>query len=76
MTAAPIRELLRTMPFVPFDLHLGNGKIVHVQHPDFASLQPAGRILIVWRPDSEGFEIIDLLLVNNMTVEPKNQAAV
>ena len=76
MTSAPIRELVRTLPFVPFDLHLANGKIMHVQHPDFASVQPAGRVLIVWRPDGEGFEIIDLLLVNNITVEPKNQAAV
>ena len=74
MTAAPIRELLRTMPFVPFDLHLANGKIVHVQHPDFASLEPVGRTLIVWRHNGEGFEMIDLLLVNDVTVVRSDQA--
>ena len=73
MTAAPIRELLRTMPYVPFDLHLANGQVVHVQHPDFASLPPAGRLLIVWRPDCEGFQMIDLLLVNNIVVETTKQ---
>ena len=74
MTAAPIRELLRNMPFVPFDLHLANGKVVHVQHPDFASLEPAGRVLIVWRQNGEGFEMIDTLLVNNVTVVRSDQA--
>ena len=75
MTAAPIRELLRNMPFVPFDLHLANGKVVRVQHPDFATLQPAGRIMIVWRQNGEDFEIIDLLLVNNVAVELGNKAS-
>ena len=73
MTAAPIRELLRTLPFVPFDLHLANDQIIHVQHPDFVSLQPAGRILIAYGPDGEGFQIIDMLLVNNIVVEPAKQ---
>jgi hypothetical protein len=75
MTAGPVPELLRAMPFVRFELHLANGKVVRVNHPDFASLQPSGRILIVWRESDEGFDIIDLLLVNNVTVAPPPQAA-
>lgn len=68
MKTDPIRELLRTMPFVPFDLHLANGKVIHIQHPDFASLEPGGRVMIVWKQSGGGFELIDVLLVNSVSV--------
>ncbi len=70
MTADPIRQLLREMPFVPFDLHLANGKAIHIHHPDFASLGPGGRVMIVWAPTGDGFDLIDVLLVNNVSVPP------
>jgi hypothetical protein len=30
-----IRDLMRTMPFKPFRLHLADGKSLRVPHPDF-----------------------------------------
>ncbi len=36
MTASAIRELLYDRPFVPFRIHMGNGRIVEVRHPEMA----------------------------------------
>lgn len=35
MTLREIEDALNATPFVPFDIHLDNGKIVQVPHHDF-----------------------------------------
>jgi hypothetical protein len=35
MIVKEIEDALNATPFVPFDIHLDNGKVVHVPHPDF-----------------------------------------
>ncbi len=75
MTADRLRKLLRAVPFVPFDISLANGKIVHLPHPDFAALDPKGRILLAWYPDGVDFEIIDVALITNLSVKVPASAA-
>ena len=36
MTADAIREVLYDRPFVPFRIHMGNGRMVEVKHPEMA----------------------------------------
>lgn len=36
MTASALRELLYDQPFMPFLVHMGNGRSVEVRHPEMA----------------------------------------
>ena len=71
MTGGEIRKLFEATPFLPFRVHMANGKSVDVPHPDFMHLSPTGRRLIVDRPD-DTFEIIDVLLVTSLETLPQN----
>jgi hypothetical protein len=71
MTVDQIRSLQDAAPFRAFRVHMANGKSVRVPHPDFMSLSPTGRILIVYRAN-DSFEVIDTLLVTSIETLPKN----
>jgi hypothetical protein len=67
MTTEHIRRLYETQPFVPFTIHLADGRSISVPHGDFLALGPTGRTVIVYQPD-ESFNIVDLLLVTDLKV--------
>ena len=71
MSGGEIRKLFEATPFLPFRVHVANGKSVDVRHPDFMHLSPTGRRLIVDRPD-DTFEIIDVLLVTGLETLSQN----
>ena len=64
-----IRNLLRARPFVPFTVHLPEGRSVKVTHPDFALLSPTGRTLLAYDTD-ESFNMIDVMLIASVEVGP------
>ena len=68
MAPGQVRTALKTAPFRPFHVELPNAKRVFVKHPDYASLSPAGRTLIV-HDDNEGMEILDVFLITNLSFE-------
>jgi hypothetical protein len=64
MTIQQLRATQTAQPFVPFTLHLADGRHYTVEHPDFIASHPQGRTIIVFKPGEGGdFEIVDLLLV-------------
>ena len=67
MTHERIRDFLHAVPFVPFDVQLANGRILPVPHPDFASMSPTGRTMVI-HTKNDGLEIVDVMLVTNVTV--------
>ena len=71
MTGGEIRKLFEATPFLPFRVHMTNGKSVDVPHPDFMHLSPTGRRLIVDRPD-DTFHIIDVLTVTSLETLSQN----
>ena len=71
---ADIRKLMHAVPFVPFTIHLADGRKYEIDHPDFVSSHPQGRTAIVYLPGENGdFEIIDLLLVVGVEVHKSRQ---
>jgi hypothetical protein len=72
MTIEQLRNVHRARPFVPFTLHLADGRKLHVPHPEFLSQSPAGRTVIVYGQD-ENFDIVDLLLVTRIEVNPRRK---
>ncbi len=69
MTIEQLRQMHQARPFRPFRVHMADGRHVNVDHPEFLAHTPAGRTIMVARPD-ESFEVIDLLLVTSL--EPIN----
>jgi hypothetical protein len=73
-----IRELLRRQPFQPFRIHLSNGTVYEVRHPELILV---GRTtLVIGRPAPgaaepiyEDFSIVALVHINH--VEPVLPAA-
>jgi hypothetical protein len=71
MTVERLREVLTTQPFRPFTIHLADGNSIPVASREFVSTSPSGRTIVVWQPDDR-MNILDLLLVTKLEVEPAN----
>jgi hypothetical protein len=74
MTIELIKKLYNAQPFQPFVIHLAGGREVPVVHRDFIMAVPSGRILVVALPD-DTVDIIDLLLVSDVVVQPSGNGA-
>jgi hypothetical protein len=46
-------ELLHAAPFIPFTIHLADGRALRVQHPDFVAVALAVPNITVAEPEGE-----------------------
>jgi hypothetical protein len=65
MTIQQLRAAHRATPFQPFTVQMADGRSFRVPHPDFLSMSPTGRTVIIYQPDDE-FSILDLLLMTEI----------
>ena len=63
MHAEAIKELLRTAPFAPFQVHVVDGKSYRIDHPDFVWFTQGGRTMFV-ATGGEKFAILDTMLIS------------
>jgi hypothetical protein len=49
----------------PFEIHLADGRAIHVPHGEQISVQPGGRMFLLWLPDG-GFELFNLTMVTSV----------
>jgi hypothetical protein len=49
----------------PFTLHLADGRKIRVPHGDHISVQPEGRVFLLWRPKGN-VEFINLTMVTSL----------
>ncbi len=71
MAPEKVREALRMMPYRAFTVEIAGGKRIHIKHPDYAQLSPAGRTLVVFTNDKDAMEIVDVFLITNLSYESK-----
>lgn len=62
MTLQQLRAADRATPFKPSTVYLADGRSIHAPHPDFLSMSPTGRAVIIDEPN-DSFSILDLLLM-------------
>ena len=48
MITEEIKKLLRATPFRPFTVHLADGSVLPVNHPDFAFVSPNGMLVFIF----------------------------
>ena len=65
MTIQQLRAAHKATPFQPFTVHMADGRSFRVPHPDFLSMSPTGRTVIIYQEDDE-FSILDLLLMTEI----------
>lgn len=65
MTIEQLQRLHQARPFLPFRIHLADGRQFDVPHAEFLAVSPGGRILSV-AVSEHCFEHIDLLLVTSL----------
>ena len=65
MTVQQLRAAHRATPFKPFNVQNADGRSFHVPHPDFLSMSPTGRTVIIYE-QNEDFSILDLLLMTEI----------
>jgi hypothetical protein len=68
MNVEHLRSLRDANPFVPFTIHLADGRSHRVVHRDYLSMSPGGRTVIVYHGD-EAFSLVDMLLVTEVAVD-------
>jgi len=73
MTSEAIRQLLRTSAFRPFTVY-AEGQAFLIPRPEFGSLSPDGKTLIVYDQHDSAFEILDIALVARAEVHEASDA--
>jgi hypothetical protein len=65
MTIEQLRKMHRAQPFQPFEIHLADGRLLDIPHPECLAITPPGRTVGVALTDGT-IEIVDLLLVTSL----------
>jgi hypothetical protein len=73
MNAETIRELLHRQPFDPLDVHLSNGEVHRIPHPEFAMLLKS--TLVIGVPDSDRAILCSLLHIASIERVSNSQPA-
>jgi len=68
MTTEQIKQAHSASPFVPFTIHMGDGRSFRVDHPEFLARSPTGRTVVVYNHSNEAFSVLDLLLMTELEV--------
>jgi hypothetical protein len=74
MNADQLRAAARAIPFRPFSVHMADGRSFHVPHPDFVSMSPKGRTVIIY-PDNDEMSILDVLRMSEIRMAADAPAA-
>ena len=69
MTIEQVRRLYDAQPFQPFVIHLADGRQHTVPSRELMMTSPTGRTIGLYQADGTA-NIIDLLLVSDLEIEP------
>jgi len=74
MDVSKIRQFHGSSPFLPFTLHLADGRNVSVGHPEFMMISPDEDECVIFEPDGT-LRMVDVSLVTEIEREnPRNGA--
>ena len=69
-----IRKFYWAKPFVPFRIHLADGRNLTVSHPEFMAFGPTGGTSAVYQADG-AFHTINAKLVTDVATQAENTAS-
>ena len=65
MTYAKVKEFYSATPFLPFTIHVADGRSVLVEHPECMAFDPQRRTVVVEATDRR--QTIDLLMITSIS---------
>ena len=68
LMTADIRELLKAQPFLPFSIHVADGREYRVPTPDHAHVYPSGGRVSIFTDDDREF-ILPALLLSGLALD-------
>jgi hypothetical protein len=68
MTGELLKKPIESDPFEPFDMHLADGRVLRVDHPELIYYLDGMRTCIVADVKDKTYDIVDLLLVTSLKV--------
>lgn len=72
MRIEAVEDALRTTPFVPFRIVLPSDRTVAVPHPDFVSIAPNRKWLLVWNKRG-GWNIVEPALIVQLSFKGEHR---
>lgn len=69
MTVEELRRRITAVPFVPFTLHVSDGRAIPVHARDFILLSPLGSLVHVYQPN-EALDVLDMEHITGVGVPP------
>lgn len=73
MVSERLRAVHQAQPFLPFTLHMSDGRSLKVTHPELLAVAPTGRYAVLILPD-ESTHFIDILLITDIELKvPKGR---
>ncbi len=69
MTVEHLRSVRDAKPFVPFVLEITDGRVYRVPHPDYFSISPSGRMVVICNPAGT-FSSIDASMIAGLRMDP------
>jgi hypothetical protein len=73
MRAEQLREAHGARPFKPFTIRMTNGRSVPIPHPEFLSVSPTGRVIVIYDKDGDA-NILDLVHVTELDMSRRANA--
>jgi hypothetical protein len=73
MKLETIKERIRVDRFRPFEVHLSDGKIINVLHPDFILFAPSSEEFVIVTPENS-FNIIAANEVTRLRLLPEGRS--
>jgi len=74
MTSEQLRAAHRATPFRPFTIRMADGRAFPIAQPDFLSMSPVGRTVVIYHADDSA-SIVDLLLMTELELSPPSNSA-
>jgi len=71
MNPEQLRLARQATPFQPFTIRMADQQTFYIPHPDFISVSPTGRIVVVYHPDDSA-SILDAMLMTELTSSALN----
>ena len=67
MSGDSIREMLKTQPFTPFEVHMSSGDVYQITHPE--QVLVTGANMFIWYPEEPGDHVVRCSLLHITGIE-------
>ena len=73
MSVSTIREAIAARPFKPFTVRVADQRSYTIPHPEFVSIGPQNRTLVIWHEDGGG-SFLDMLMITGIDLPASSES--